>query len=406
MSWARSNTPRRHPSSAARWRAFPIERARIAFLAGELERHAGDGTPVGRIVIPTGRRELRRRQRHRHRRPQERTGHLPGNAAFPGSPARPRSRGTARPIWPPSATSTTSSRATTSLLSMPYAHFTYTVTGQRVVAPTDVAAAVANVGYTRLVLSACTPLFSAEKRLLVYARLTRTVPVGAARVLPGGAIPRPIEALRVHTRRRYQRCSNPSIRTASPRSSESVAPGVPAATSPIQLTCTSPSSATRRLHALAVARGGAEAQLVVFAASRRQLPGGHAELGRDLARRPRRAAARRARCARRRRSRGRDGRRRSRGRRRGRSSRARRPPPARGPRAAAAAGAARAPAAASACGRVPSASFQHREPGARAAEARRSRRRGRPAWRRRGRRAARGRLPSRQRSPTPSAPAP
>ena len=52
----------------------------------------------------------------------------------------------------------------------------------------------AEVGYTRLVLSACTPVFSAAKRLLVYARLTRTVPEGAARVLPGGAIAHPIEA--------------------------------------------------------------------------------------------------------------------------------------------------------------------------------------------------------------------
>ncbi len=128
---------------------------------------------------------------------------------------------------------------------MPYAHFTYTVTGQRVVAPTDVAAAVASVGYTRLVLSACTPLFSAAKRLLVYARLTRTVPVGAARVLPGDAIPRPIEAVRAQrARRRYHRCSYPSIRTGSPRSSESVTPGAPGRTSPIQLTCTAPSAAT------------------------------------------------------------------------------------------------------------------------------------------------------------------
>ena len=76
------------------------------------------------------------------------------------------------------------------LLEMPYAHFTYTVIGQRVVLPTDVSAAVSSVGYTRLVLSACTPLFSAEKRLLVYARLTKTVPVGAARVL-GGRVYRP-----------------------------------------------------------------------------------------------------------------------------------------------------------------------------------------------------------------------
>jgi Sortase domain len=77
---------------------------------------------------------------------------------------------------------------------MPYAQFTYRVIGQRVVEPTDVAAAVSEVGYSRLVLSACTPLFSAEKRLLVYGRLLRTVPRGAARILPGGATPRPIEA--------------------------------------------------------------------------------------------------------------------------------------------------------------------------------------------------------------------
>jgi sortase A len=65
---------------------------------------------------------------------------------------------------------------------MPYADFTYTVIGKRIVPPTDVHAAVANVGYSRLVLSACTPLFSAAKRLLVFARLTRAVPVGTARL--------------------------------------------------------------------------------------------------------------------------------------------------------------------------------------------------------------------------------
>ena len=79
------------------------------------------------------------------------------------------------------------------ILLMPYAHFFYSVTGQRVVEPTDVRAAVAEVGYSRVVLSACTPLFSAAKRLLVYASLTRTVPVGAAGRLPGGQAATPIE---------------------------------------------------------------------------------------------------------------------------------------------------------------------------------------------------------------------
>src|SRR5205807_902244 len=79
------------------------------------------------------------------------------------------------------------------LLNMPYAQLTYSVIGQRIVRPTNVQAAVANVGYTRLVLSACTPLFSAEKRILVYGRLVRIVPVGAARELPGGALVQPIQ---------------------------------------------------------------------------------------------------------------------------------------------------------------------------------------------------------------------
>jgi sortase A len=55
------------------------------------------------------------------------------------------------------------------------------VSKHQVVAPTNVHAAVGAVGYSRLVLSACTPLFSAAKRLLVFARLTRTVPLGATR---------------------------------------------------------------------------------------------------------------------------------------------------------------------------------------------------------------------------------
>ncbi|HUB35312.1 MAG TPA: sortase, partial [Solirubrobacteraceae bacterium] len=80
------------------------------------------------------------------------------------------------------------------VLEMPYARFTYTVIGQRVVLPSDLSAAISQVGYSRLVLSACTPLFSAAKRLLVYARLTQTVPVGAARALPGSPTIRPIES--------------------------------------------------------------------------------------------------------------------------------------------------------------------------------------------------------------------
>jgi sortase A len=173
------------------------EQARIAFLAGELERRSGEGSAVGRIQIPsigasfvvvkgTTTEALRGG---------------PGifsAAGFPGIPGTTVIAGHRTTYLAPFRHVDALHRGDRIMLNMPYAHLTYTVLGQRVVVPTNVQAAVANVGYTRLVLSACTPLFSAEKRLLVYARLTRTVPAGAALRLPGGALARVIETPTPH----------------------------------------------------------------------------------------------------------------------------------------------------------------------------------------------------------------
>ena len=57
------------------------------------------------------------------------------------------------------------------LLDMPYAHFEYTVQTHRIVAPTDVGI-TDPVGYERLVLTACNPLYSAAQRYAVFAKLT------------------------------------------------------------------------------------------------------------------------------------------------------------------------------------------------------------------------------------------
>jgi sortase A len=177
--------------------SLPDEQARISYLAGELERHARDGAAVGRILIPrVGADYVMVHGTD--------TGDLirgPGiyrETHFPGIPGTTAIAGHRTTYLAPFREINLLKPGNHILLNMPYAHFTYTVIGQRVVWPTDVQAAVAKVGYTRLVLSACTPVFSAEKRLLVYARLTRTVPVGAARLLPGGAIPQPIEAPAQH----------------------------------------------------------------------------------------------------------------------------------------------------------------------------------------------------------------
>ena len=82
------------------------------------------------------------------------------------------------------------------LLDMPYAHFTYTVIGQRVVSPTDVARAVAKSATAG---SCCRPArrCSAPPNACSCTRaLTRTVPVGAARRAARRRARPPIEAPR------------------------------------------------------------------------------------------------------------------------------------------------------------------------------------------------------------------
>jgi sortase A len=167
------------------------ERRRIEYLAWEMQRHTRDGSPVGRIVIPrvdasyvivrgTGTDEL------------ESGPGIYDETNFPGIPGTTAIAGHRTTYLAPFREINFLRPGNHIMLDMPYAHFTYTVTGQRVVQPTDVRAVVDDVGYSRLVLSACTPVFSAAQRLLVYARLTRIVPEGAARRLPGGGVVRPI----------------------------------------------------------------------------------------------------------------------------------------------------------------------------------------------------------------------
>jgi sortase A len=169
-------------------------RRRVAFLAGGLEGRAKDGSAVGRIRIPqigasfvvvkgTSTSDL-----------QSGPG-IYGETVFPGMAGTTAIAGHRTTYLAPFRHVDLLRKGSRVLLNMPYAHFTYTVVGKRVVAPTDVRAAVGNVGYSRLVLSACTPLFSASKRLLIYARLTRTAPVGAGRVPAAQRPPGAQEAL-------------------------------------------------------------------------------------------------------------------------------------------------------------------------------------------------------------------
>jgi sortase A len=168
----------------ARLERLADERRRIAFLAGELERHAALGSPVGSIRIPrigadfvvvygTGTEEL-------EKGPGIYTQSIYPGTRFPGMGATTAIAGHRTTFLEPFRHIDALRSGDRILLDMPYAHFVYTVMGHRVVDPSDVAAAIRRAGYSRLVLSACTPLFSAAQRLLVYARLTQTTPVGAA----------------------------------------------------------------------------------------------------------------------------------------------------------------------------------------------------------------------------------
>jgi len=62
---------------------------------------------------------------------------------------------------------------------MPYGRFTYAVQRVQIVSP-DALWITRDVGYDRLVLSACHPLYSASHRIIVFARLRAEQPRGPA----------------------------------------------------------------------------------------------------------------------------------------------------------------------------------------------------------------------------------
>jgi sortase A len=169
------------------------EQRRIAFLATELQRREPEGAAVGHISIPHIRASFVVVKGTSTADLQGGPG-IFSDMSFPGASHTTAIAGHRTTYLAPFRHIDALRAGDRIRLNMPYAHFTYRVIGHRVVSPHDVAAAEADLGYTRLVLSACTPLFSAAKRLLVFATLTRTVPVGAARLLPGGELARPIEA--------------------------------------------------------------------------------------------------------------------------------------------------------------------------------------------------------------------
>ena len=143
-------------------------------LAARAARRLETGDAVGRIVLPTLRRSyvviegtdvdtLRKGPGHYPDTPlpgQRGTVAIAGHRTTHGAPFRSVDR--LRP----------GDRIVTS---MPYGRFTYRVETTRIVAPTALWVK-RRVAHDRLILTACHPLYSAEQRIVVFARLQAARP--------------------------------------------------------------------------------------------------------------------------------------------------------------------------------------------------------------------------------------
>lgn len=160
-------------------KALPSQRRRIAFLAREARRRAHEGEPFGRIEIPrigvdfvvvegTDGATLRKGP-----------GHYP-DTAFPGLRRTVAIAGHRTTYGAPFRAVDKLRPGDEIVVTMPYGRFTYRVERTRIVPPTALWV-TRDVGYDRLVLSACHPLYSAAERIIVFARLREAEPRGAAR---------------------------------------------------------------------------------------------------------------------------------------------------------------------------------------------------------------------------------
>ena len=150
---------------------------RMAFLARRLARTAKPGQAVGRVTIDdigsshvivegTDGGSLRKGP-----------GHYP-STPFPGRRGTVAIAGHRTTYGSPFRRLDDLRRGDDVVVTMPYGRFTYEVERVRVVAPT--ATWVTNPArYDRLVLTACHPLYSAAKRIVVFSRLVRTLPRGS-----------------------------------------------------------------------------------------------------------------------------------------------------------------------------------------------------------------------------------
>jgi len=162
------------PLAPAEQRALeriPDPDRKLTFRARALQRRLSGGDAMGRIEMPrigvsevfvegTGAGDLRKGP-----------GHYP-DTPLPGEHGTVAIAGHRTTYGAPFRNIDQLERDDRIELRMPYGHFTYRVERTRIVPPTETSV-VDRVDHDRLVLSACHPLYSAAKRIIVFARLER-----------------------------------------------------------------------------------------------------------------------------------------------------------------------------------------------------------------------------------------
>ena len=149
---------------------------RLAYRARALNRRTGDGQPLGRIriskigvskviVAGTDTSSLRLGP-----------GHYPGTP-LPGARGTVAIAGHRTTYGAPFRRLDQLGRGDRIELRMPYGTFVYSVERRRIVLPTAVWV-TRSTSFDRLILSACHPLYSAARRIVVFARLVDTRPKG------------------------------------------------------------------------------------------------------------------------------------------------------------------------------------------------------------------------------------
>ncbi len=160
-----------YPTPADRRAIAKVERPprRVSVLARRFGRQVEEGAAIGRIVVPDmAGLDAVFVEGTDHSSLEKGPGHYP-ETPMPGAPGTVGIAGHRTTYLAPFRHIDSLKPGDPITLEMPYATIRYRVEKSAIVDPTDVGV-VRDVGYNRLVLSACHPLYSAAERYIVFAR--------------------------------------------------------------------------------------------------------------------------------------------------------------------------------------------------------------------------------------------